>query len=257
MRGTIVAFHRRALLTVSVLCVSGLFLPVTASATSSVTTTTTSATVLTPVCGVVPTSSVRIISKSEPCVVTTHVGGAFDVELRAGFQWHLPVSSSRTVGISAISLATSGQRGLVARVKGLRAGTALVSSSGVIVCAPGRACPDLALYWSLKVIVTDTVTGSAMVAMNNNDSGRRYILHIGDRVNLALAGLSMYSWTEPTSSSESVLTRTDGARGHRADANFVATAPGRVSVMAVENPNCAPACLPPTHLFQVIIIVKN
>jgi hypothetical protein len=257
MKGTFVAFHRRALLTVSVLCVSAMSLPVTASATSSVTTTTTPATVLTPTCGVVPTSAVRIISKSEPCVVTTHVGGAFVVELRAGFKWHLPVSSSRAVGVSAISLATSGKRSLVARVKGLRVGTTLVSSSGVIVCPPGRACPDLALFWSLKVIVTDSVTGAAMVAMNNNDSGRRLILHVGDRVNLALAGLSMYSWTEPTSSSESVLTRTGGARGHRAVASFVATSPGRVSVMAVENPYCAPSCLPPTHLFQVIIIVKS
>lgn len=257
MKGTFVAFHRHALTTIAVLCVSAMFVPVNAGATSLVTTTTSPATVLTPTCGVVPTSAVRIVSKGEPCVVTTHVGGAFDVELRAGFKWHLPVSSSRAVGVSAISLAPSGQRGLVARVKGLRVGTALVSSSGVIVCAPGKACPDLALYWSLRVIVTASSSTSAKVAMNNNDSGRRYILHVGDRVHLALAALSLYSWTEPTSSSESVLERTGGSRGHQAIANFVATTPGRASVMAVENPNCSPACLPPTHLFQVIVIVKN
>jgi hypothetical protein len=257
VKGTFGAFRGRAFLAVTVLCVFALSSPVTADAATSVTTTTAAATVLTPTCGVVPSSSVRIISKSEPCVVTARVGGTFDVELRAGFKWHVPVSNSKAVSVSAISLAPTGQRSLVARVKGLRVGTALVSSSGVIVCPSGRACPDLALYWSLKVIVTDSVTGSVMVAMNSNDSGRRYILHVGDRVNLALAGLSMYSWTEPTSSSESVLDRTGGSKGHRALADFVASAPGRASVMAVENPNCSPSCLPPTHLFQVIVIVKN
>lgn len=257
MKGTFGAFRGRALVAVTVLCVFTLSSPVTVSAATSVTTTTAPATVLTPTCGVVPSSSVRIISKSEPCVVTTHVGATFNVELRAGFRWHVPVSNSKAVSVSAISLAPTGQRTLVARVKALHAGTALVSSSGVIVCATGRACPDLALYWALKVIVTDTVSGSAMVAMNNSDSGRRYTLHVGDSVNLALAGLRMYWWTEPTSSHQSVLERTTGTTGHQAMAHFVATAPGRVSVMAVENPNCSPTCLPPTHLFQVIVIVTN
>lgn len=228
-----------------------------AYATTSVSTTTQPVTVLHPTCGVIPSSSVRIISTSEPCVVTTHVGGAFEVELRSGFRWQLPVSSGSAVGVSAISMAANGRQSLMARVKGLRSGTSLVSSSGFIVCTPPRACPDLALYWALKVIVTGSPKAPAVVAMNNNDSGRRYNLYVGDRVNLALAGLSMYSWTEPTSSAESVMARTGGSTGHRASAAFVANAPGRVSVMAVENPNCSPACLPPTHLFQVIIIVTK
>jgi len=256
VKGAFGTFRGLAMLAAAVLCVGSAFSPVTVSAAASVT-TTAPATVLTPTCGIIPSSSVRIMSKSEPCVVTTHVGGTFNVELRAGFRWHLPVSTSNAVRVSAISLARTGRRSLVARVKAVHAGTALISSSGVIVCAAGRACPDLALYWALKVIVTGTTAASASVAMNNTDSGRRYTLHVGDHVNLALAGLPMYWWTEPTSSHQSVLERTAGSTGHQAVAQFVATAPGRASVMAVENPNCSPTCLPPTHLFQVIVIVTN
>ncbi len=257
MKGTFGPFRGHALLSFTILCVAATSSPVWASAASPITTTTMRATVLTPTCGVVPSRSVRFISKSEPCVVTTHVGDTFDVELRAGFKWHLPVTSSMAVSVSAVALAPAGQRALVARVRAVRAGTTLVSSSGVIVCATGQACPDLALYWALNVIVTARSSASVMLAMNNTDSGRRYTVHVGDRVILTLAGLPMYWWTEPTSSHQLVLARTGGSTGHRAVAHFVASAPGRVSVMAVENPNCSPTCLPPTHLFQVIIIVTN
>ncbi|MEO9180601.1 MAG: hypothetical protein ABI298_03005 [Acidimicrobiales bacterium] len=257
MKGTFGLFRGHALLTSTILCLCATSLPVSPTAASTVTTSTSPASVLTPTCGVVASSSVRIISKSEPCVVTTHVGVAFDVELRAGFKWHLPVTNSRAVSVSAIALAPIGQGTLVARVKARRAGTALISSSGVIVCTTGQACPELALYWALRIVVTGSSSTSAMVALNNMDSGRHYTVHVGDRLNLALVGLPMYWWTEPTSSRQSVLARTGGSNGHRALANFVATAPGRVSVMAVENPNCSPECLPPTHLFQVIVIVTH
>ena len=99
--------------------------------------------------------------------------------------------------------------------------------------------------------------GSGTVTVTEADSGKSVMLHLGDRLEVQLASPSIYIWTEPASSDESVLCRTSGSSGATAKALFVATINGRSTVTATDNPTCYPACLPPSRLFEVSVSVMG
>jgi hypothetical protein len=83
------------------------------------------------------------------------------------------------------------------------------------------------------------------------DSGRTYSLRVGDHLVVNLSGPTIYSWTEITSSNQSVLLRLSASSGATATATLVARAKGEARVTAIDNPNCYPQCLPPSRLFTI------
>lgn len=89
------------------------------------------------------------------------------------------------------------------------------------------------------------------IYLTQDDSGRRFTVHIGDHVVVKLTGPSIYTWSKPTASRTAVLQRTSGTSGSTAKAMFIAEAVGRSDVIATDNPDCYPQCLPPSRQFRV------
>ncbi len=86
------------------------------------------------------------------CAVTTHLGVTIHVDLAAGYNWSDPVSTAAVIEIAGIERPSGG--GLDAALYALRVGQAVVTATGTVACAPGVACPALALLWRLNVDVT-------------------------------------------------------------------------------------------------------
>jgi hypothetical protein len=103
-------------------------------------------------CGVVASPSVHIVSSNSICVVRVRTGTDVRVKLRSGFRWGYPVSNSRSVVVTTISRSSIGVIGFTVHAAAI--GHALIRVTGTVYCKPGVACPELALLWSLKVIVT-------------------------------------------------------------------------------------------------------
>jgi hypothetical protein len=129
-----------------VLAVSG----VTAGATSY--TTTTLASIAPPLCGVVPSPGVHLVSSTSPCVVRVRVGTNVRIKMRSGFRWGYPISTSRDVVVTAISRTSLSVTDFT--MHAAAPGNAWIRVTGTVACRPGVACPQLALLWSIKVIVT-------------------------------------------------------------------------------------------------------
>jgi hypothetical protein len=204
-------------------------------------------------CGVVANAQARITSQPRPCTVTIEVGARMGVSLDRGFQWGNPQSSSRATTLSAVTHPSGG--GLRATLRATALGRATVTSTGTIICPPGQTCPMLALLWSLRVIVVRHLYAPQTISVTQDDSGRHFTLHRGDRLAVRLAGPTFYTWTALNASDPSVLRRVASSTGSTAGASFVAAGPGTAKVSAVDNPNCYPQCLPPSRLFQVSVTV--
>jgi hypothetical protein len=122
----------------------------TASATSV--TTTTAVPSQFAVCGIVPNPAVHIVSKGTPCVIRVRRGANVRIKLRSGFRWGYPVSNSPDVVVTEISRTSIGVTS--ATLHAAAVGRATIRTTGTVYCKPGVACPDLALLWILRVIVT-------------------------------------------------------------------------------------------------------
>lgn len=120
-----------------------------ASATSV--TTTTLATPLT-TCGVVASPAVHFVSKGSPCEIRVRVGTNVRIRFRTGLHWSNPVSNSRAVAVIVISRSSIGVN--AATLHAATMGRARIVATGTVYCKPGTMCPDLAMLWSLEVIVT-------------------------------------------------------------------------------------------------------
>jgi len=93
------------------------------------------------------------------------------------------------------------------------------------------------------------------IYLTQDDSGRRFTIDVGDHVHVKLTGPTLYTWSEPTASKTAVLQRVSGTSGSTAKALLVAVASGRSNIIATDNPDCYPQCLPPSRLFRVTIKV--
>ncbi len=257
---------KRSLLFVAVLLATLLFVPTitavsqssaavttTTSPTTSTTSATTSPTPRFP-CNVVASASVEVLSRSNPCVVLTHVGASFSIRFNAGQHWSVPRLSAPLLLVVKIATSTNGPTTMT--VRALSSGTGTLTSMGRPICAKGIACPMYLILWSLDVVVS-THRDAPRVSVNAANSAQHITLHLGGLLRVALAGTTIYTWTEPTSSNAATLRRLAGTSGSTAHALFVATSTGRVMVSAVHNPTCYPACLPPSRLFEVVITVIN
>jgi hypothetical protein len=121
----------------------------TVGATSYTTTTNPSAQ---PICGVVANPSVHFVSKQSPCEIRVRRGTNVRIKLRSGFRWGYPISTSRAVVVKNISRDSVGV--FAATLHAAATGRATIRTTGTVYCKSGVACPDLALLWSLEVIVT-------------------------------------------------------------------------------------------------------
>jgi hypothetical protein len=108
------------------------------------------------VCGVVANPNVRVISSGSICVIALRRGANVRVTLRSGFRWGVPTSDSRAVSVTDITRDAMGVDGVT--LHGAAVGRATIRTTGTVYCKPGVACPDLALLWSMKVVVTKTVS---------------------------------------------------------------------------------------------------
>jgi hypothetical protein len=119
------------------------------SAGASTTTTTVSGTQR---CGVVANPKVHINASGSICVISMKVGVNVRIKLRSGFRWGNPVSNSKDVVVTKIAHGSMGVDAVTLHAAAI--GRATIRTTGTVYCKPGVACPDLALLWSLKVIVT-------------------------------------------------------------------------------------------------------
>ncbi len=149
MKGTFGAFLRRPLI-VAVFVLSTFATSASAGATSD--SAKSEAASVQSVCGVVINSAVHVVSKNSPCVIRVKLGANVHIKLRSGFRWGYPVSNSPEVVVTSISRTSIGVN--AATLHAAKIGHATIRATGTVYCKPGVACPDLALLWSLKVIVT-------------------------------------------------------------------------------------------------------
>lgn len=200
------------------------------------------------VCGVSSGPTWRFVSTS-PCRLVAQVGSVVALSLNSHYRWSAPTRSSTAVRVSATRLAPGG---LIGTIRAVRVGAATVSSAGVMVCPAGEMCPSLAILWRLHVEVVAKIANAVTVTVTQSDSGATYNLRRGDKIVVNLLGPTLYTWTVPVVSAPTVLERLSGAPGHAA---FLATGSGTTTISAEDSPNCYPACLPPTRLFQIHVVV--
>jgi hypothetical protein len=148
MRGTTGAFLRRPLIIATLALSIVLSTVSSAEATSYPTTTVPNL----PTCGLVANPSVHIVSSGSICVIRMRVGVNARIEMRSGFRWGVPVSNSKAVVVTKIARDAEGVDAVTLHAAAI--GHATIRTTGTVFCRPGVACPDLALLWSLKVIVT-------------------------------------------------------------------------------------------------------
>ena len=234
----------RRVVVVATLLAGVAVMPLTVAPTASSAATTASS------CGVSSGATWRLVSTS-PCKVVVQVGSVVPLSLNSRFRWSTPTRSSDAVRVSASRLAPGG---LIGSIRALRVGNATVTSAGVMVCPAGLMCPDLAMLWHLHVQVVAKISHAVTVTVNAADSGATFNLRRGDRLVINLTGPTLYTWTVPVVSAPTVLDRLSGAPGR---ATFVAMGAGTTSVSAVDNPNCYPACLPPSRVFEVHVVVTS
>jgi hypothetical protein len=149
MKGTVGAFLKRPLI-IATLTLSILATTVSSAGATSVTTTTVSSAQR--ICGVVPNPSVHVVSTGSICVISLRLGGNVRIKLRSGFRWGDPASNSRAVKVTSISRGSMGVDAVTLHAAAI--GRATIRTTGTVYCKTGVACPDLALLWSLEVIVT-------------------------------------------------------------------------------------------------------
>jgi|GEM_PF-2095913 len=150
MKGTVGALLRRPLI------IATLTLSVLATSLTGVGATTTTVASAQKLCGVVTNPAVHVVSKGSICVISVRLGTNVRVKLRSGFRWGYPASNSRAVVVTTISRGSMGVDAVTLHAAAI--GRATIRTTGTVYCKPGVACPDLALLWSLKVIVTKSAS---------------------------------------------------------------------------------------------------
>jgi hypothetical protein len=219
------------------------------------TTTTSVAPSSMPDCGVAASDLVRVVTTDTPCTVATHVGGSFEIVLRSGWRWDTPQSTSKSVIVSDITKSSMGVASAVLTATSV--GVATIDVTGTVYCAPGKVCPELAMLWTLKVIVTKSASAALTLHLTSVDIDNTYSVRPGDRVTVSLNAAAKYTWSEPTVTESSVVRRISGRAGASANALFVARRSGRTKLVATEKPNCGTGCSSKAHRFWVNVVVTS
>jgi hypothetical protein len=112
-------------------------------------------------------------------------------------------------------------------------------------------------FESTSAALASTARSTHTVKVTNADNGHSIRVHLNDRLVLTLTGPNIYKWSMPTASNHAVLNRTSGEAGSTATATFVAVKKGASSVTAAGSPNCHPACLIPSRIFNIAVTVVH
>ncbi len=108
---------------------------------------------------------------------------------------------------------------------------------------------------SLRATTSFVLTRPRSVVVTLTDSGRHYVLAVGDLLTLRLVA-SPLVWTMAVSSDPRVLSSLPEMNPVAGLFVFIANAPGTTRVSAVGNPACYPQCLMPSRLFFVNVTVR-
>jgi hypothetical protein len=229
--------------------------PIAGASSSSSTTTTQPVSASMADCGVASSDVVRVVSSDSPCTVATQVASSFEVVLRAGWRWGTPSSDSRSVFVSQMTRTSKGVASVV--LTAASPGVATIQASGIFYCAPGKVCPQLAMLWTLKVIVAKSATSVLTLHLTSSDIDNTYRVRPGDRVVLSLGAVPRWRWSEPSAAQSSVLERRNGHAGASASGLFVARGPGRARIVAAQTRTCPSGCSSTTHRFWVTVLVTS
>jgi hypothetical protein len=133
--------------------------------------------------------------------------------------------------------------------------------------APGKVSPDHIICNCPVLLITPgdptSVVGSNPQAIPANgitlvDNGKTFLVHPGDGFLLNL-GMDVYDWSV-TIDDQNVISREKGVMPIRgAQGIYQAMAPGQAVLSAVGDPLCrnsTPACMLPSMMFQVTVIVQ-
>lgn len=208
-----------------------------------------------PTCGVVVSTSVRVLAVATPCVVATTAGSAFRIVFGTGYRWIISQVDTTLIRVGGVTMLAGG--GLSATIHARQAGQTLVMAVGRVSCQASKPCAALALLWSLRIVISPKHAPLLSAFVTQANGGRTYTLHRGQALIVQLTGPTIYRWSEPMSSRSTVLRRTSGTSGHPATGNFVAAGLGRATVTAVGTPSCYPQCLMPSRLFSITVLVSG
>ena len=225
----------------------------TAAPSANAATTTTIAPSSMSRCGIAATDAVRVVTTDSPCTVATHVGGSFEIVLRSGWRWGTPASSSKSVIVSDITKSKMGVASAV--LTATSAGAATIDVTGTIYCKKGKVCPDLAMLWTLKVIVTKSASTALTLRLTSADTDNTYSVRPGDRLLVTLEPTAKYKWSEPTVTTSRVVRRSVGRAGATASGLFIALAAGRTKLVATQSPNCGAHCSLKKYRFSLDVVV--
>jgi len=148
MKETLGTFLGRALI------VTALTLSTIAWTSSGARASSPHATAVPSTCDLVMNPSVRIESKV-PCIVEIRLGGNVRLNLSTGFRWGTPTSTTRDVTVRSISRDSVGVYSAV--LHAAKVGGATIHDTGTEACKTGVMCPDLAILWTLRIVVTKTI----------------------------------------------------------------------------------------------------
>ena len=108
---------------------------------------------------------------------------------------------------------------------------------------------------TLRTTTSFVLTRPHSVTVTLADSGRHYVLAVGDDLTTQLLA-SPLVWTTASSSNPRVLVSLPEMNPVAGRFVFRALAPGIARVSAVGNPACYPQCLMPSRLFFVTVTVR-
>jgi hypothetical protein len=217
--------------------------------------TTTTVAAPTSACGVAASDLVRVVTTDSPCTVATHVGGSFEIVLRSGWTWGTPQSNSKSIIISDVEKSSMGVASAVLTATSV--GVATIHTTGTFYCAKGTVCPELAMLWTLQVIVTKSAAASLTLHLTSGDSSNTYTVRKGDRLHVSLLASAQYTWNEPSAATSTVVGRVSGRAGASASGLFVARRSGRTRLVATQEPSCAAGCASKPHRFSVTVVVTK
>jgi len=106
-----------------------------------------------------------------------------------------------------------------------------------------------------RATISIVLTQSGSVTATLADSGRHYILAVGNVLTVQLLAAPLV-WTTAVSSDPQVLISLPEMNPAAGLFAFRALAPGTARVSAIGNPACYPECLMPSRLFFVTVTVR-
>ena len=108
----------------------------------------------------------------------------------------------------------------------------------------------------LGASATIVLVRARTVALNAADSGRRYLVNVGDRVSLNLATTGVFRWSGVQTSDPAVLAVVSGLTPAGVTV-FQARRAGLATITATGNPSCYPQCLMPSRLLRITVVVRT